>query len=159
MKRLFAAALAAAGLALPFGGLAQDAAPQSTPLPVSDIRFPDGFKVAAELALTPETQERGLMYRTEMTEDHGMLFVFPKEAWVQFWMKNTWMDLDMVFIGADKKITKIYNRVPRSYPGWADDKVAKVPGYGLYVLELSRGVAKKHKLKTGEKLDFALPKT
>lgn len=136
---------------------AAPAAPQAAALPVASIKLPDGFAVKSELALTPETQEKGLMYRTEMPEDRGMLFVFPKQGWVQFWMKNTWMDLDMVFIDKDKKITKVYHRVPRSYPGWPDDRVAKVPGFGLYVLELTAGTAKKHRLRKDQVLAFSLP--
>ncbi len=156
MRRLLLAA--ALGLGASVGAAVEVQAPSTAAerLSTATIRFPDGFALTAELALTPESQERGLMFRTEMGEDRGMLFVFPSAAWVQFWMKNTWIDLDMAFIGDDRRITRVYHRVPRSYPGWPDAKVARVPGYGRYVLELARGVAKKHKLKAGDRLDFKL---
>src|SRR5690606_18293913 len=54
-----------------------------------------------ELALTPEEQMRGLMFREELADDGGMLFVFPDEQHRAFWMKNTLVPLDMVFIRAD----------------------------------------------------------
>src|SRR5690606_718557 len=54
-----------------------------------------------ELALTPAQQQRGLMNRREMAADHGMLFVFGDEAPRSFWMKNTFIPLDIVFIRKD----------------------------------------------------------
>src|SRR5271154_285851 len=91
--------------------LAADANPA---LPTTAILVPDQSQVVAELALTPAEQETGLMYRTELADGKGMLFVFPEEGPLNFWMKNTWIDLDMVFIGKDKKVTRVYPKVPRS---------------------------------------------
>ena len=60
-----------------------------------------------ELALTPEEQERGLMFREHLDADAGMLFVFEAPSAHVFWMKNTLIPLDMIFIGADWRIAGI----------------------------------------------------
>ena len=71
------------------------------------------FKV--EVADTAETQERGLMFRRSLAPDRGMLFDFKTVQPVTFWMKNTYIPLDMVFIGADGRIVSIArNAVPMS---------------------------------------------
>jgi uncharacterized membrane protein (UPF0127 family) len=74
---------------------------------------PQHFSV--ELATTPAQRELGLMYRQNMPADAGMLFVYPGEQPVAFWMKNTLIPLDMLFIGADGRIRRIEERtVPLS---------------------------------------------
>ena len=79
------------------------------------ITLPDGARVSVELALTPEAQARGLMFRETLPRDEGMLFVFQEEAPRTFWMKNTLIDLDMVFLDAELKVLKVFHRVPRAY--------------------------------------------
>src|SRR4051794_18854852 len=71
------------------------------------------FKV--ELATTPEQMAVGLMYRRSLAPDAGMLFVYPSARQVAFWMKNTLIPLDMLFIGDDGRIRRIVERtVPLS---------------------------------------------
>ncbi|MCR5505149.1 MAG: DUF192 domain-containing protein, partial [Elusimicrobiaceae bacterium] len=65
------------------------------------VVLPDGFEVKAELALTKEETTNGLMKRETLPENAGMLFVFEKEDIHYFWMKNTFINLDMLFIGED----------------------------------------------------------
>ncbi len=68
-----------------------------------------------EMALTPEEQSRGLMFRRELPEKQGMLFDFKREQPTSFWMKNTYVPLDMIFIRADGRILNIAeNTVPLS---------------------------------------------
>lgn len=68
-----------------------------------------------ELALTPEQKARGLMFRKSLPERHGMLFDFGEEQEVGFWMRNTLIPLDMLFIGRDGVVRHLYeNAVPLS---------------------------------------------
>ncbi|HBA60803.1 MAG TPA: hypothetical protein DCZ92_08290 [Elusimicrobia bacterium] len=111
------------------------------------LTMPDGSKVEVELALTPKEQERGLMFRESLAEDRGMLFVFKDGGVKTFWMKNTYIPLDIVFLGAGLKVTNIYHRVPRSRAGQPEMEVAKVSAPASYVLELAAGKARKCGLK------------
>lgn len=118
------------------------------------LRFPDGKTISVDVADTPDSRQRGLMLRKSLPKDYGMLFVFPQEGGMQFWMKNTWVSLDIVFIGADKKVAVVHSRVKPSTKKTRDEDVARVWGEGLYVLELPAGYAAKRGLKKGDPLSF-----
>ncbi len=122
----------------------------------TDIILPDGFIVKAELAVTPEETEKGLMYRTELPEGSGMLFVFDADEPRYFWMKNTLIDLDIIFITSDLKVFSFAANVPHSYVYTPDNQVATAGGFGQYVLELPAGSVKKHDIKEGSALEFYL---
>lgn len=84
-------------------------------------------KLDVELAVTPEEQAHGLMFRKSMPENHGMMFVFGNESLRTFWMKNTLISLDILFLNADGKIVKIHEnakpldetRIPSEEPVFA----------------------------------------
>ncbi len=118
----------------------------------AELVLPDGFSVRVELALTPETQAKGLMFREELPLDKGMLFVFSAVEARSFWMKNTFIDLDMVFLDADLKVFKVFHRVPRSKPGQPESEVARVSAPAACVLELPAGSARAHRIKSGAKI-------
>lgn len=126
-------------------------------LPKAGLTLPDGKTIAVELALTPRTRERGLMFREALPPDYGMLFVFPSERPLQFWMKNTFVSLDMVFVGADKRVTAVYEGVPRSAPDTPEPNLARRSAMGRYVLELPEGSARGHGVKEGTQLKFEAP--
>ncbi|PIU18584.1 MAG: hypothetical protein COT18_10235 [Elusimicrobia bacterium CG08_land_8_20_14_0_20_59_10] len=128
-----------------------------TPAGVTVLTMPDGSKVEAELALTPEVQERGLMYRKSLPFDRGMLFVFREGGVKTFWMKNTYIPLDIVFLNAGMKVRNIYHRVPRSDRGQPESQVAKVSAPASYVLELASGKARKCGLKPGFVIKSSVP--
>jgi hypothetical protein len=136
--------------------LALPLAARAKSLPAIKITFAKN-SVRAELAATDKQREQGLMFRTSLKDGHGMLFVFPDEQMRVFWMKNTLIDLDMVFMAADKSVTAIYADVPRSTRITPDDQVARASAPAQYVLELPAGYCKRHGLNTGMKLDFRLP--
>ncbi|HVE13927.1 MAG TPA: DUF192 domain-containing protein [Elusimicrobiota bacterium] len=119
------------------------------------LGFPNGSRISVEVAEDERSRELGLMFRTVLEPDYGMLFVFPDEQELQFWMKNTFVDLDMLFIGADRRITVVHANVPRSRPDTSDQAVARRGGRGRYVLELAAGEAKRRGLRAGDLLDFA----
>jgi uncharacterized membrane protein (UPF0127 family) len=100
-----------------------------------------------EIALTPAQQAQGLMFRREMPADAGMLFVFPESREQTFWMKNTYLPLDMVFIEPDGTILSIAERtVPLTETPVASHGNAKA------VLELNGGTAARLGLKPGDKV-------
>jgi len=102
----------------------------------------------AEIADTQASQETGLMFRTSMDADHGMLFELSHEpAVIQFWMKNTLIPLDMVFIGQKGDVVGIVkNAVPKSLTPVGPDAPVTA------VLEINGGVADKLGIKTGDKV-------
>lgn len=120
------------------------------------LRLANGKWISVDLADTPRKRERGLMFRRKLPGDYGMLFVFPEPMGLQFWMKNTWVSLDIVFIGRDKRITRVHRRVKPSTEKTADSEVARVGGFGQYVLELPAGTAARERLEEGQALDFEL---
>ncbi|NBO18393.1 MAG: DUF192 domain-containing protein [Proteobacteria bacterium] len=74
---------------------------QAASAPVTELNIVSGsttHRFSVEVAITPKQQEKGLMFRTEMAADHGMLFVMREEVPMQMWMKNTALSLDMLFI-------------------------------------------------------------
>jgi len=126
---------------------------QIIPPKTTTLAMPGGV-ITADVVDTPAARERGLMFRRSLKPDYGMLFVFPGEMPLGFWMKNTYVPLDIVFIGADKRVTGIHANVRASTPKMPDEEVARAGGYGQYVLELPAGAAKRWKLRKGAKLKF-----
>lgn len=98
-----------------------------------------------ELALTDRQQQRGLMFRRSMAPDAGMLFDYVTPTRITMWMKNTFIPLDMIFIGADGKVVDIAERaVPQS----ETIIPSKVPARA--VLELNGGTAQRLGIKVGD---------
>lgn len=154
-NRLFVPALAA--LLLCGAALALRVPPGAS---LAELTLPDGFRVRAELAHTPEAQSKGLMFRLELPADGGMLFVFPRMEMKAFWMKNTFIDLDMVFLDADLKVLRVFHRVPRSSPRQPESEVARVSAAAACVLELPAGAARAHRVRSGVKLKLSfLPRS
>ena len=122
------------------------------------VTLPDGFVVQARVADTPAKQERGLMFVQNLPENEGMIFVFDQDQEQVFWMKNTLIDLDMVFVNSHKTVTSVAAEVPRSYTYTPDDEVAYAVGYGQYVVELAAQTAAKHNVVAGTQLIFSYEK-
>ncbi|MDT8286465.1 MAG: DUF192 domain-containing protein [Elusimicrobiales bacterium] len=137
------------------GGPAGNGTPRA--YDITEIRYavlPCGKKISVELALTPEEQARGLMNRARLAPDSGMLFVFPSGGDRLFWMKNTLVDLDILFIDGTLRISSVAAGVPRSRPGAGDAEVARVSGSGTYVLEIASGAAAACGAEPGARLSF-----
>lgn len=116
------------------------------------LTLPDGKLLQVETARTPSEQARGLMFRTLLPEDHGMLFIFKRLGKNRFWMKNTLIPLDIIWLDARKRIIHIEYQVPPC-------KLDPCPDYGpsadsLYVLEVNSGVVHKRGLQIGMALTF-----
>jgi uncharacterized membrane protein (UPF0127 family) len=105
------------------------------------------FTAEVEIAETEETRERGLMFRRSMAEDHGMIFAFDRPRHNQFWMHNTCIPLDMLFIAEDGTIVGIEENVPTM-----DDSTFEVGCPSSFVLELNAGTTRKHGIAAGQKV-------
>jgi len=104
-----------------------------------------------ELAKTPDEQAVGLMNRTELCQTCGMLFEFEKPQELVFWMKNTFISLDMIFLDENGKITNIAKKTP---PLNQIDRF-KSGGLAKYVLEVNGGFSDKINLETGDRLEIS----
>lgn len=120
------------------------------PNTVSQVCFgKDCFQV--EVADTDSERQVWLMYRDSLVSQSGMLFVFYSSYPHGFWMKNTLIPLDMIWIDEDKKIVDIQTAVPCD----ADPCPSYVPsGSAKYVLEINAGGADRYDLDTGDAVDF-----
>ena len=128
------------------------AATQTQHAAVPRIVFPDNFAVKVEIASDDETRAQGLMYRDHLPNDRGMIFLFPQSGDYPFWMKNTLIPLDMIWIDDQKKIVHVAHDVP---PCKADPCPSVPPGANAkYVLEVAAGVAARHNLANGQTLRF-----
>ena len=121
------------------------------PLETLSISTQTGDHVfSVEIAATPATRERGLMDRRFMPQDRGMLFEFERDGPVAFWMKNTYIPLDMVFIARNGAVTRI---VDRAEP--LSETAIPSGGPCAAVLELNGGVAARIGLGVGDKVHHA----
>ena len=115
------------------------------------VTLPSGAKIDLEVADTPQSRQRGLMFRDRLPHD-GILFIFQNAAPHRFWMKNCKFPIDILWLNPQKVITHIAENVP---PCSADP----CPTYGperdsLYVLEVAAGFAKREHLAPGFRLGF-----
>ena len=133
---------------------AQPAVHPVTGLQIIDVAVETADKrivFKTELADTPAAQARGLMFRTELADDEAMLFPTETPATRSFWMKNTPLPLDLIFIGTDGRITNIERGEPYS--------LDSIPSAGLAtaVFEIRGGLAEKFGIKPGDKVTYTLP--
>lgn len=132
------------------------AQPQPT-LPQSDLviqtaKGPQRFRV--ELADNDQSRARGMMFRTSMPPDAGMLFDFKQEQMASFWMRNTLLPLDMLFIKADGTILNIHQRaIPRDETGINSDGPVRA------VLEVNGGTASRLGIRACDKVEHAIFRT
>jgi uncharacterized protein len=106
---------------------------------------------AIEIAETPEQMEQGLMYRESLPPDAGMLFAFPAPTVARFWMKNTLIPLDMLFVDDAGKIVNIHERaVPQSLEAISAAAPVKA------VVELNGGTAARLGIKPGDTVQYKL---
>jgi uncharacterized protein len=127
------------------------AQPAPSPQPFLMLKAPLAM-LSLEVADTQAKQERGLMYRTSLAAHTGMIFIFNRDDVVEFWMKNTLIPLDMVFVAADGYVRSVSANVPATTADTPDDRVARVLGRAKFVLELPAGEAAEDGLRAGARL-------
>lgn len=105
------------------------------------------FRFTVELALTPQQQAQGLMFRESLAPDAGMLFLYNTPQPAAFWMKNTLIPLDMLFIAPDGRVVNIHDRaVPHSEDAIRSD------GPVLGILEINGGLANRLGIRPGDRV-------
>ena len=118
------------------------------PLPTVTVSL-NARAFVLEVARTADEQATGLMHRTSMPADHGMIFVFPNPQRLSFWMKNTRIPLDIAYLDANATVLNVEPMYPLDLRGVPSDGDAK------YAIELNQGTAKQIGLRRGDRV--ALP--
>lgn len=109
----------------------------------------DPVRVSVEVAHTEPLRRRGLMYRRHLARDAGMLFVFPRAERQSFWMRNTFLRLDMIFVDDGRVVGIVEDAAPLTEEERAVEQESK------YVLEVHAGFAREHGLALGTPVRFA----
>lgn len=110
-------------------------------------------KIEIEAAIDRNKQMQGLMYRSRMDEDKGMLFIYPNESMEAFWMKNTLIPLDIAFIDGKGQIDTIYrNAIPLDTTPLPSRRKIQ------FVVETSGGYTNRHGIKEGDLIEYKLDK-
>ena len=104
------------------------------------------YQIDTQLALTPQQREIGLMFRKEMPQQEGMIFVFEQPSQQCFWMKNTLLPLTAAFVADDGTIVNLADMKPQTDDSHCSTKPVR------YVLEMNQGWFAKRGLKAGTKL-------
>lgn len=121
---------------------------------IRNVTLPDGTVIKAELKVTPQQQQVGMMFRTELAHNRGMLFVNFKPQAIPYWMHDCNFPLDIIFIGTDHHVVEIAADAPpcHSEPSQCPNFGGYVPAQ--YVLEINGGDGAKHGVETGALITF-----
>lgn len=116
-----------------------------------------GHRFMAEIAATPQEQQKGLMFRQSLAKDRCMIFVYEEDGSHGIWMKNCRISLDVVWVSADGKVVEMAENVPPCSPMRGDD----CPTYGggvpaRHFIEFSVGTIKRIGLKKGDRIGWDL---
>ena len=104
--------------------------------------------VVAEVARTPEERQQGLMYREELADGRGMLFVFDRAEARSFWMQNTYIALDIAYLDEGKRIMNILAMEPLS------DDLYESTGPALFALEVPQGWFEARGIRAGDRAEI-----
>ena len=135
----------------PFVEEASAATPARLDVVTVEVATADGrtHRYKVEVARTPEQQSRGLMFRRAMPRDVGMVFPFPEPRMASFWMLNTVLPLDIIFISPQGRVVNVGVGVPLS------EATVESTGPSGSVLELNRGEAARIGLKPGDRISWS----
>ena len=137
-------------VAMGCGGASRPPTPAEIPASAPAVVLPDGAVIAVEVVADPETRALGLMHRPSLRADRGMLFLFPDIDVHSFWMKDTLIPLDIIWIDDSSRVVHVKANVP---PCKADPCPSYTPsGAARYVLELASGQAAAHGVVAGSQI-------
>ena len=121
----------------------------------SIVVFPrQNMEINIEVADTSYQWSKGLMFRENMAQNSGMLFIFPDEAIRSFWMKNTLIPLDIIYISKNKVIVDVKENFLPCPPNQFICPTYASKGAAMYVLEVNAGVVAKNSIHIGDKVEF-----
>ncbi len=125
---------------------------QGKDMPQPAVRFETSrgpWVVQVELARTDEQRARGLMFRRDLPRDHGMLFIFDETSEQTFWMRNTLISLDIIYLGDDRRVVGVVKEAePRT------DTPRRVGKPSRYIVEVAGGEAAAHAVVPGTRAVF-----
>jgi uncharacterized membrane protein (UPF0127 family) len=140
-------------LSLCFATVVAVATAGPVPTPTPFVLHAPNAVLNLEIARTEEQREHGLMDRTSLPPHTGMVFVFEQDQPVEFWMKNTLIPLDMVFVAADGTVRSVAENVPAVTTNTPDEKIPRRDGNAQFVIELPAKEAAADGIKTGTHLN------
>lgn len=128
------------------GGAANPSA-VAAPAELIPIRV-GGIAIEVELADEPAERQQGLMFRESLAEDQGMLFAYPEERILGFWMKNTLIPLDIAYINREGRIVDIKQMEPQS------TQTHNSAAPAMYALEMNQGWFEANGIRIGDLIEF-----
>lgn len=140
------------GSCRPSSPLASKAATAPEPARQPSVTLPDGTVITVEVALTPEDQAQGLMFRSSLPVNTGMVFVFDEVRPQSFWMKNCHFPLDMIYTRSDGTVVDVIENVPPCRADPCPSYPSRAPADTVF--EVNAGVARAHKVEVGSKLRY-----
>lgn len=121
----------------------------------SQVYFPDsGASLEVEVADSQSERKRGLMYREKLSIDKGMLFVFPEEDERGFWMKNTLIPLDMIFVDSEGEVLNVEEAYPEPSTSEENLKIYRSEGEARYVIEANSSFTERFDVEAGDRVDI-----
>lgn len=112
------------------------------------------YHATLELAFNPESRARGLSNRQSLADNYGMLFIFPYEKQLSFWMHDTVLPLSIAFLDGEKTVIDMYEMLPSK-----SEIIYRSKRPGLYAVEMPAKWFVSHGVVPGDKLNFSLPDT
>ena len=119
--------------------------------PLAVFSTPEGpKKIFLELARTQEERQRGLMFRSDLEDNQGMLFFFEKGTKPSFWMKNTSLSLDIIFLSQDGRVVDVFERLPPCALDPCPSYTSRFPA--PYALEVKEGFVARYRIRKGDRV-------
>ncbi len=125
------------------------------PTAILPSREAGAVAIRLECAATAEQRQKGLMFRTDLGHDQGMLFLLTEQESPSFWMKNTFVALDILFLDAEGRVVDLAEKL-MPCPG-DPCPVYRPAAPCRYALEVTGGTAMRHGIKRGDRIELHLP--
>jgi len=121
------------------------------------IDFGNGTEIIATIAESSEDRSKGLMYKKALDDNTGMLFIFEKEGFYSFWMKNVMFPLDILWFDEELDIIHITEDIPPCNSETCEVYVS--PNPSKYVLEVNSNFVRNHNINIGDRVSFNINKS